>query len=75
MKTKRNKKRYNFTENQLRKDRNRKHGYWNNIPKWYTRLRNNWVKSQCKNILRNNIINGTDNSYPLYRHNAGRYWF
>lgn len=75
MKTKRNKKRYNFTEKQLRRARTVRNGYWNNVPSWYTRILNRKFKSECNMVLRNNIINGTDKPYPRNVNDARWWWY
>jgi len=79
MKVRKNKKRYNFTEQQLRKDRSVKYSYGNNVPKWFVKEFNDKFKNRCKMILKNHALSYPiimDNVvYPIQRHDAGWYWW
>lgn len=61
MKTKKNKKFYNFTEYQKRRDRNRKMPrFWlGSVPSWHRRMHNGFRKSESKHILQQ-ILKGKE---------------
>ena len=71
-----NKKSYNYTERQRRKDKSIKRiGMWN-APKDYVRDFNITFRRQCKAITEYNLVNEDDRPYPINgRHTAAwHYW-
>lgn len=70
-----NKKFYNFTEYQKRRDRS-VGNQWNTVPKGFVRGYNVTFRRYCKHILRSNVLNGTEIPYPLSGRHTARwdYW-
>lgn len=76
MKIRLNRKWYNFTEKQKRKDKSvSRIGQWN-APHDYVRIFNVKFRRDCKTILRNNLNNEEDTPYPINgRHSAMWWWW
>lgn len=71
-----NKKNYNFTEKQRRKDKSVKRiGCWN-APKEYVREFNVTFRRQSKQLTNYNYVNDAEQPYPINgRHTAAWMWW
>lgn len=73
---KKNKKRYNFTEKQKRRDRFRSNQskWFRSVPGWYCRMFNREYSAKCKVVLRK-ILNGEEIEFPRDVKDAGWYYW
>ena len=79
MKQKQSKKRWAWTEAQLRKTRSKGHYFYGGVPRWYCKTFDKQRKHKCKVALKQVMLGADPDDYYFqtqnHRHMALWYWW